>query len=40
MAQGVGPDTIFRAGDNVIVTVLRESQPALHETLIGPLPQS
>ena len=40
VAQGVGPDTIFRAGDNVIVTGRRESQPALHETLIGPLPQA
>jgi trk system potassium uptake protein TrkA len=39
VAQGVSPDTIFRAGDNVIVTGRRESQPALHETLIGPLPQ-
>jgi trk system potassium uptake protein TrkA len=39
VAQGVGPDTIFRAGDNVIVTGRRESQAALHETLIGPLPQ-
>jgi trk system potassium uptake protein TrkA len=40
VAQGVGPDTIFRAGDNVIVTGRRESQAALHETLIGPLPQA
>jgi trk system potassium uptake protein TrkA len=40
VAQGVSPDTIFRAGDNVIVTGRRESQPALHETLIGPLPQA
>ena len=39
VAQGVSPDTIFRAGDNVIVTGRRESQAALHETLIGPLPQ-
>ena len=39
VVQGVGPDTIFRAGDNVIVTGRRESQAALHETLIGPLPQ-
>jgi trk system potassium uptake protein TrkA len=30
VAQGVGPDTIFRAGDNVIVTGRRESQAALH----------
>ena len=40
VAQGVSPDTIFRAGDNVIVTGRRESQAALHETLIGPLPQA
>ena len=38
VAQGVGPDTVFRAGDNVIVTGRHDSEPALHESLIGPLP--
>jgi trk system potassium uptake protein len=38
VAQGVSPDMIFRSGDNVIATGRRESEPALHEALIGPLP--
>ena len=38
VAQAVGPDTIFRAGDKVIATGRPECEPALHGTLIGALP--
>jgi trk system potassium uptake protein TrkA len=38
IAQAVGPDTVFRAGDKVIAAGRAECEPALHGMLIGALP--
>jgi Trk K+ transport system NAD-binding subunit len=35
VAQAIRPDTVLRAGDKVIATGRPESEPELHETLIG-----